>query len=741
MVLRSGELIGKYRVLRLLGRGGMGIIYLAEDTHLRRNVALKVLCGSLSYGDALAERFEQEARSIAALSHPNIVRIHALEYLDGHYVIDMEYIDSGSLADLMEKGNLSLGRLLEIARDVLRALAWCHERHIVHRDVKPSNILMDSSGRALLADFGLAKILSDAFFKHAVLGDISGECFVGTPRYAPPEAWDGDAPDPGWDLYSLGLVLYEAISGGLPFNSQDQMSFYRQKTTYVLPPLHQVAPNVSKSLSRLVADLIKPSSQDRLLDAATVLKRLEAVPEAAAASWNPINETVLERWERRPASLRLRPSRRRRVLRLVLPALALVLSAALFLVFPEVKDRLWRAVSFSRTPQEGLSLDSSVVQAALRSGEELLRLPRRSDEGPYLFFEVSSLDSESGGRSQWMMQSPEKAAKPWVLARTGRGLWYLHAETRSDGRLSFTGNWAEYAGPSATRIRYGAVTGLGEWVDELDSLVASLTFQNMTDNTLVRENLLARRVKTDYTDSRFIHDLEQADYAMPLLFNELLPRRLDWARTIDALLPTVPGERVDVPRIAEDIGSIVVDASLTERLWSTDYRNGQGQAGQIRGACRQDKCLMLLRQGDSCLALGIRALCALPPEAGLRLVLLGASGAPTRAAPRLEVAFEPNGHVRVFRAVGGRKIPWEGAEPTLACADHGTEWVAECVIPFDALPGTAPIAAETTWRLNCALLDLASPEAPATLTWWGFPEVEQVEHGMLVRFAPAESAG
>jgi len=139
----------------------MGVVYLAEDETLGRQVALKVLAHTFSSDDQFEERFRQEARTIASLRHPNIVQIHSLERVGEDAAIDMDYVEGGALADAELAGTMTLRRVMGHAWDVLQALACCHEAGIVHRDVKPSNILLEADGRALLSDFGLAKLLAE----------------------------------------------------------------------------------------------------------------------------------------------------------------------------------------------------------------------------------------------------------------------------------------------------------------------------------------------------------------------------------------------------------------------------------------------------------------------------------------------------------------------------------------------------------------------------------------------------
>lgn len=197
--------VGKYRILRELGRGGMGVVYLAEDTRLQREVALKLLHPALTLDRGFVDRFATEARAIAALTHPGIVRVHAFEEVDGCHLIDMEYVDGRSLDQVIARGPVSGKDTLNIIARVLEALAACHARGMVHRDIKPSNILIGYDGRILLSDFGLAMS-----FALASTSGATSSCFIGTPKYAPPESWDRVLPSPA----GIGSESVASESGG-----------------------------------------------------------------------------------------------------------------------------------------------------------------------------------------------------------------------------------------------------------------------------------------------------------------------------------------------------------------------------------------------------------------------------------------------------------------------------------------------------------------------------------------------
>ncbi|MBM3290971.1 MAG: serine/threonine protein kinase, partial [Candidatus Hydrogenedentes bacterium] len=276
--LAPGAAVGKYLVVREIGRGGMGVVYLAEDTTLSREVALKLLYPSLSTDTVFVDRFKQEARVVAAILHPNIVRINSFETLPEGLAIDMEYVSGPSLGHMMAHEVFTPQLAVQIARDVLEGLAVCHELGVVHRDIKPNNILFAPDGRAKLADFGLATAYA-THLESSIYRMSSSGFFMGTPRFAPPEAWEGGHPHPNWDLYSLGLVMYEGLIGRPVYTGTTPLAIVKQLTSGAIGPLRDVAPTVSPELGAFVDRLVSHDQSTRPVDAPAALLELRALPE------------------------------------------------------------------------------------------------------------------------------------------------------------------------------------------------------------------------------------------------------------------------------------------------------------------------------------------------------------------------------------------------------------------------------------------------------------------------------
>src|SRR5689334_11581935 len=219
MRLAPGMTLGSYEILAPLGAGGMGEVYRARDSKLRREVALKVLPEEVASDARRLALFEREARMAAGLNHPNIVMLHSIEEFNGTRFITMELIQGRTLDRTIEGKGLPPKRLLEISIALAQALAAAHEKGIVHRDLKPTNVMVTDDGRVKVMDFGLAKIAAPGAANQDTQTDaisVSGE-IVGTAPYMAPEQARGEPVDARTDLFALGIILYEMASGRRPF--------------------------------------------------------------------------------------------------------------------------------------------------------------------------------------------------------------------------------------------------------------------------------------------------------------------------------------------------------------------------------------------------------------------------------------------------------------------------------------------------------------------------------------------
>ena len=229
MLLVPGASLGPYRIIEPLGRGGMASVFRAYEAGLDRYVALKVLPREFLHDETFAERFKREARTLAGLEHPNIVPIHAFGIEDGTPWMAMRLVPGGTLASLSRKGRLAHSRILDILEGVAEALDYAHARGVIHRDVKPQNVLLDESERVYLADFGIARMVEGATIV------TQKGVITGTPQYMAPEQVSGDTLDGRCDVYALGIITYELLTGHVPFSADTPVAVLIKHVSEPIP--------------------------------------------------------------------------------------------------------------------------------------------------------------------------------------------------------------------------------------------------------------------------------------------------------------------------------------------------------------------------------------------------------------------------------------------------------------------------------------------------------------------------
>ncbi len=263
----------RYEVVRKLGSGGFADVYLANDRLLGRQVALKVLSSRYAHDEQFVERFRREASSAAGLNHPNIVQIYDRGEAEGTYYIAMEYLEGRSLKEIIVKyAPLSPELLISVAVQILEALRFAHRRDVIHRDIKPQNIIIDNDGRVKVTDFGIARAGSASTMTEA--GSI-----LGTAHYFSPEQAQGQPVEAASDLYSLGVVMYEMATGGLPFDGENPVSI-AMKHVHDLPPApRSINPLVPENLEAVILRSLGKRPVDRYLTAQSMLDDLRRVQE------------------------------------------------------------------------------------------------------------------------------------------------------------------------------------------------------------------------------------------------------------------------------------------------------------------------------------------------------------------------------------------------------------------------------------------------------------------------------
>ena len=268
---------GRYRIVRKLGSGGMADVYLAEDEELGRRIAIKILNDRHANDDSFVERFRREAKNAAGLSHPNIVSIYDRGEAEGTYYIAMEYLDGRSLKELVvARGPLPIPDAIDATRQVLMALRFAHRKGVVHRDIKPHNVMADADGRLKVTDFGIARA--------GVSQMTEAGSIIGTAQYLSPEQARGAPVDQRSDLYSVGVVLYEMLTGTTPFSGESPVEIAMKHLSDPPRPPSVERPDIPPDLDMIVLRALAKNPDDRFQTAEEMDAELERVSRGAGVT-------------------------------------------------------------------------------------------------------------------------------------------------------------------------------------------------------------------------------------------------------------------------------------------------------------------------------------------------------------------------------------------------------------------------------------------------------------------------
>ena len=261
MIAKGQKINDRYEVIRSIGEGGMANVYLGYDTILDRNVAIKVLRGDLSNDEKFVRRFQREALSASSLAHPNIVEMYDVGEDDGLYYIVMEYIDGVTLKQLLKKrGNLTLSETLDIMLQLTDGMAHAHDSYIIHRDLKPQNIMIKDDGQIKITDFGIAMALNSTQLTqtNSVMGSV---------HYLPPEQASGKGATIKSDIYSIGIIFYELLTGKLPFKGENAVEIALKQMRNPLPSLKEDNPEIPQSIENIIMKATAKNPKNRYEDA------------------------------------------------------------------------------------------------------------------------------------------------------------------------------------------------------------------------------------------------------------------------------------------------------------------------------------------------------------------------------------------------------------------------------------------------------------------------------------------
>ena len=373
-----GQLIAdRYELKDVVGTGGMASVYCAYDTLLERNVALKILHEHHGEDGDFVDRFRHEARAAAQLSHPGIVTVIDRGEADGRQFIVFEYVDGETLKDVVERaGPLPARRVIELGLEIGRAIAFAHQQGLIHRDVKPQNVLISTDGRARVTDFGIARTID-------AVGHTESGTILGTSHYIAPEQARGEHVDAQSDVYSFGVVLYELLAGDVPYAGENFVTVAMQHVNEPLPSLLERRPDCPLRLAALVERMLAKTATDRPASMDDVVDELEACL-ADLDSRTDGDSTMILKAPAAPAPRPRQPAvaarqRRRGVL---VPLLLLALAAAAAAAFLLIRDdddarragraarcsyRAWRRTTPSATTRSSIRSAWPTPPTAIRA--------------------------------------------------------------------------------------------------------------------------------------------------------------------------------------------------------------------------------------------------------------------------------------------------------------------------------------------------------------------------------------
>ena len=269
MIMKGQKINDRYQIIKSIGEGGMANVYLAYDTILDRDVAVKVLRGDLSNDEKFVRRFQREALSASSLSHPNIVEVYDVGDDNGQYFIVMEYIDGKNLKDLLKKrGKLTVSEVVDIMSQIADGLSIAHDSYIIHRDIKPQNIMILENGLVKITDFGIAMAMNATQLTqtNSVMGSV---------HYLPPEQASGKGSTLKSDIYSMGILMYELLSGTLPYRGENAVEIALKHLKEPLPSIREDLPDIPQSVENIILKSAAKNPKNRYNDAREMYEDLK----------------------------------------------------------------------------------------------------------------------------------------------------------------------------------------------------------------------------------------------------------------------------------------------------------------------------------------------------------------------------------------------------------------------------------------------------------------------------------
>jgi outer membrane protein assembly factor BamB/predicted Ser/Thr protein kinase len=420
--------IGKYTLVKEIGKGGMGVVYLAHDAESGRQVALKILPSELTRNPQYVERFRREAKAVSQLDHPHIIKVYEIGEQQGLHFFAMEYLSGPTLgAALKRNGRLPVPKAVQITIDIADALDLAHSHGIIHRDVKPDNILSDESGIFKIMDFGIARIEEGT--RLTVTGSI-----MGTPEYMSPEQASGVTADRRTDIYSLGVVLYELVTGRLPFKGENAMEILQMHLTRAPESPKLINPEIPGNLANVIQKMLEKQAANRFDSFRHVINALgQAIPQNMRSTLEAPTREIAVGTARAPAREHERsgPRVRERIIIETPATIKTALAASIILNFALFGYLLLRP--------GGFPAKKSAARPVFAIGGQMFAPPALSDDTLFLGTEDGTLyacDLQTGER-KWTFKAGDKLTASPVVDRNRVyiGSWdhYIYALDSKDG--------------------------------------------------------------------------------------------------------------------------------------------------------------------------------------------------------------------------------------------------------------------------------------------------------------------
>ena len=275
VIVKGSKINDRYQIIKTLGEGGMANVYLAHDTILDRSVAVKVLRGDLASDEKFVRRFQREALSASSLSHPNIVEMYDVGEDDGQYYIVMEYVDGKTLKQVLkQRGHLSVSEVVDIMLQVTDGMAHAHDAYIIHRDIKPQNIMILPNGMIKITDFGVATALNSTQLTQT-------NSVMGTVHYLPPEQASGKGSTIRSDIYSMGIMMYELLTGLVPYKGDSAVEIALKHLKEPLPSVRKAYPSIPQSIENVIIKATAKNPKNRYKDARSMHEDIKTALDAS----------------------------------------------------------------------------------------------------------------------------------------------------------------------------------------------------------------------------------------------------------------------------------------------------------------------------------------------------------------------------------------------------------------------------------------------------------------------------